>query len=147
MGYILGNGTLVHKLGVDGQIEYTFIDATSIGEFGGERSDIDVTRLADQAKKYMGGIIDYGEIALELYATVAGYNELNANFADNEVCRYAVQFPGELEELSIQFDAYVKSCKMTGINSDEVVKISAPLKIDGTTIKKYTPEVVEKPEA
>lgn len=141
MGYTLGNGTQVLKLTEDGKVEYVFVDASTVSEFGGERSDIDITRLADLAKKYMGGIVDYGEVSLELYATVEGYNALNKEFTDNTSSTYAIVFPGELASLSVKFKAYVKSCKMTGINSDEVIKISAPLKIDGTTVETYVPPV------
>lgn len=130
----LANGTKFHKLNEGGTAyEKTYTDVTNGGELGGERGDIDVTTLDSKGKEYVPGMMDNGELALEMLATVANYSSLEADFNAGAVSTYAITFPiGTVgANMDKKFNGYLKSCKITGIEPDGVLKISATVKVSG----------------
>lgn len=130
----LANGTKFHKLN-EGGTAYatTYTDVTTGGELGGERSDLEVTTLDSGSKEYIPGMSDAGELALEMLATVSNYSGLENDYNARTVSTYAVTFPlGTVgANMDKKFNGYLKSCKITGIEPDGVLKIAATVKISG----------------
>lgn len=126
----LANGTKLHKLNEEGTgYDFTFTDVTTGGELGGERSEIDTTTLDSAAKESMPGLADNGELSLEMLATVGNYTQLEEVYSSGKVEKYAVTFPFESGALDKKFNGWVKTCKITGIEPDGLLKISATIRI------------------
>ena len=136
----LANGTKFHKLN-EGGTAYatTYTDVTTGGELGGERGDIDITTLDSGSKEYIPGMSDAGELALEMLATVSNYSSLETDYNARTVSTYAVTFPlGTVgANMDKKFTGYLKSCKITGIEPDGVLKIAATVKVSGC-LKAFT---------
>lgn len=129
---ILANGTELHKIDkADGSIESTFTNLTTLGEIGGEVSDIDITTLSSVAKEYTPGMVDFGELSLEMNATPEDYALLKTDFDGKVIGEYAITFPVEMKDADCKFKGYLKTCKISGIEPDGVLKISAALKLSG----------------
>lgn len=131
---LLANGTKFQKLNEGGTAyEKTFVDVTNGGELGGDRSDIDVTTLDSKSKEYMPGMLDNGEIGLEMLASVENYASLETDFNAGTISTYAITFPvGTVgANMDKKFSGYLKSCKITGIEPDGVLKVAATLKVSG----------------
>ena len=130
----LANGTQFHKLDSAGTAyEYTLTDVTNGGEIGGERSEIDITTLDSEAKESMGGLPDNGELTLEMLATVDNYSKFETDFKAGTINTYAVTFPFGTTESNMdkKFKGWVKSCKITGIEPDGLLKVAATIRISG----------------
>lgn len=130
----IANGTKFHKLNEGGTAyEKTYTDVTNGGELGGERSDIDVTTLDSKSKEYIPGMMENGELGLEMLATVENYASLETDFNAGTVSTYAITFPiGTVgANMDKKFNGYLKSCKISGIEPDGVLKIAATIKVSG----------------
>lgn len=130
----LANGTQIHKLDTEGTgYEYTLTDVTSGGEFGGERGEIESTTLDSEAKEFEAGMIDNGELALEMLANVDNYAKLETDYKSGGKYNFAITFPVGTAENNMdkKFKGFIKTCKITGITPDELLKISATIRISG----------------
>lgn len=133
MDKVFANGTKLYKLGDNGNIEYTFSDVTSIGDFGGERTEIDVTSLDSNAREYVGGMIDNGELSLEMLASVEGYSALETDFMNNNISDYAIVFPTGTSESNMnkKFKGFIRTLQITNIEPDNILRVSATIRITG----------------
>ena len=129
----LANGTKFYKLTEANAIDTTYTGVTTVGELGGDVADIDVTTLDSLGKEYIPGMFDGGDLSLEMLATVAGYSDLETDFNAKTVSTYAIVFPiGAVgANMDKKFSGYIKSCKITGIEPDGVLKVAATIKVSG----------------
>ncbi|MCL2631517.1 MAG: phage tail tube protein [Coriobacteriia bacterium] len=113
---------------------------TSIGEIGIEISEEDITTLdsPDQAKEYLPGDIDAGELSItgiikkaDDEQTVVKMTTLIKNSAVEE---WTVKFPSGAKW---DFKAFVKSFKTDEASTDGMVGFSGTLRISGLPV--YTP--------
>ena len=128
---ILSNGTLFHKLDESGEtIVETFEDTLlSVGEIGGERNDIELRPIGIRGVRHRpGGMIDAGELPLELVATVESYATLNTDFVEGTTSWYAVTFPEE--SFDKKFRGHIKSLKIVTA-TDDIIKLNVTVQIDG----------------
>lgn len=125
-------GVILKKIKSGSESEDLVIsDLTSIGEFGIESDEIDVTTLDSTGgfKEYIGGFKDAGEISL------AGYTKSENNIASlyalatsQSVESWVITFPdGAVWEL----DGFVKSFKEAESAVDGVRGFSGSIRISG----------------
>ena len=69
-----------------------------------------------------------------MLASVENYASLEADFNAGTISTYAITFPvGTVgANMDKKFNGYLKSCKITGIEPDGVLKISATVKVSGS---------------
>jgi predicted secreted protein len=125
-------GVILRKIKSGDEAEDLVIqDLTSIGEFGVESEEIDVTTLDSTGgfKEFIAGSKDAGEISLAGFTK--SENNIGALYAlasSQEVESWEVEFPdGAIWEL----DGFVKSFKEGESSVDGVRNFSASIRISG----------------
>ena len=113
------------------QTDLTIADLTTIGEFGIESEEIDVTTLDSTGgyKEYIAGSKDAGEVAIAGFTksetNIAALNTLASSQAVEE---WTVTYP---DGAVWTFDAFVKSFKEGESSVDGVRNFSGSLRITG----------------
>lgn len=128
----LANGTELHKLDSTGaSITHTYTDVTNIGEFGPERDAIEYDALDYDIVKALPGKPKYVDLNLEMVCTPEAHLALEQDFDSGAINKYAITFPFEETEgnLDKQFDGFVLSCKVTGIEPDGLLKTTATIRV------------------
>ncbi len=134
----LANGTELHKLDSTGtSITHTYTDVTNLGEFGAEREAIEYDALDYDITKALPGKPKYADLNLEMVCTPEAHLALEQDFDSGTINKYAITFPFEDAggNLDKQFDGFVLSCKVTGIEPDGLLKTAATIRI----VSKPTP--------
>lgn len=134
----LAGGTTVATLG----------NISDLGEFGGQADDIEVTNLDDTAKQFLVGLIDNGEMTVQLNLNPQDANHQDLQAKAGNGVRYpflvglsdGVTAPtavgGDLvppvaaNRTSFAFDASIKSFKF-GAKTNDAIRVTVTLRISG----------------
>lgn len=125
----------VSSLGINlsykkGRSSYTELDGLQeVPELGGEKEELEITTLADKAKRYTNGITDYGDLAYKfLYdnsTATSNYRVLKGFDDNNEVVEFKVSYP---DGTSHSFSAQV-AVKLDGAGVNGVLAFTANLSL------------------
>lgn len=122
------------------QEDWTVGSLTSIGEIGGEASEIDITTLdsPDGAKEYASGDIEAGDCEIAGYIKKTNdentVTKMMALLKSGSTEAWTVTFPSGAKW---EFNAYVKAFKTTEETTDGLIGFSGTLRISG--LPTYTP--------
>lgn len=129
-------------------------NVADIGEFGEQADDIDVTNLDSDAKEFLTGLPDNGELTLQLnlkatdpvhqkLSDEAGSGNrfpfcvgLSDGTAPPTVAAGALVPPAAADRTSFTFLASVKSFR-TGIKTNDAIRVNCTLRISGKITKTW----------
>lgn len=114
----------------------TFTDVAqvrSIGDFGGDSSEIDCTDLASTAKEYLMGLPDNGDVQVTIAYDPSDVRH-NAFFT-REYLQSSNNYKIVTGTANWAFAAYVKSFKIVGLAPDGLVEAQVTLRINGAITK------------
>lgn len=134
---ITGAGTLV-GFSEDKETYTTLAGVTSIGAPSGENDEIDQTCIAEDSKRYLAGMFDGSEIAIEFhyYKGDASQKAVFEHAKKHTVLSWVYQFSNGT---TITFDAVTKNCVNSDPSLDNTVKFTLNLKVNSLP-------VLEEPE-
>jgi hypothetical protein len=126
---LLSRGITLHYDPANGTSWVALPDLQEIPEMGAVAEKVEVTTLADTAKKYINGIKDYGELVFKfLYANGVSdsYKLLAAKEAAGTVAAYKVTFP---DNTTFVFSGFV-SCKIDSAAVNAALTFSASIALN-----------------
>jgi len=115
---------------------------TSIGEIGGEASEIDVTSLdsPNRYREFIALLKDGGEVSLEGFLKDStNAEDMFELFESLEIVEWKVELPNSD---TVEFEAFVKSFKLSGIEVEGAVGFTGALRLSGSVTYTVAPESV-----
>lgn len=107
------------------------VDIKTLGEFGVESDEIDVTTLdsPDGYREFIGSLKDAGEISFEGFVKTAGNMAALFALAESQaVEEWTIEYP---DGAKAAFDGWIKSYKDTGADIEGVRGFSGSIRITG----------------
>lgn len=148
MGEVRTQGTVLYMCLAGGTTVATIGKVADVGEFGGQADDIDITNLSSTAKEYLVGLVDNGEMTLQLNLDPqdANHQDLFAKAGDG--VRYpcliglsdgttpptalggALVPPAASARSSFGFVASIKSFRF-GAKANDAIRVTCTLRLSG----------------
>ena len=136
MAYLKSQGCTIHKLGTASP-EYPQVgQVISISGPDGSIPEIDVTHLSSTGKEYIGGLPDFGNVAMEVIWDPAGggtdaelHTEIWNDFLAQTVDTYQIRLT-DSPQTTITFNAYPSQYSMN-LAVDDKVGCTISLKVSG----------------
>ncbi|MDT8715438.1 phage tail protein [Clostridium sp. 19966] len=128
---LLSKGITLGYKATSGATSYTDIpDLQEIPDMGGDPEKVEVTTLADGAKRYIQGVTDYGDLEFKfLYdnsSANSGYRVMKGLAATKNIYPFMVTFP---DDTTFAFSASV-SVKVASAKTNEALTFSAKLTLN-----------------
>ena len=128
--YVDTTGLTITAAGTATPVTFTAIaNCRSFSGFDGSASEIDVTNLDSTAKEFKLGLVDQGNMSLEIdyKSTEASHIALRAKQNSGVLTNFKIVLP---DATSITFTAFVKKFSLSGA-VDEVARAAVDLRISG----------------
>lgn len=132
MGAVRSLGTVLQKLSPNSPL--TIPDLTSIGEFGIENSEIDVTTLdsAGNFKEYIAGFKDGGELSFSgIVKNDTFLEDLYTLVNSQDVCQWKIT---TADGAAYWFAGYLKTAKEGEATPESVRTFNASIRITGAIV-------------
>lgn len=122
--------------GASPEVFYSISEVKDIGEIGGTSAVIDATTLDSPAKEKKIGLVDFGQLTLQLHydsTDTNGQAVLVDAQADRQPRNFKIVIPadGDIAEKTLSFSAFVISYKAGSFGVDQIVPASCTLEITG----------------
>ena len=128
--YVDSTGLTITAAGTATPVTFAaIVNCKSFSGFVGSASEIDVTNLDSTAKEFRLGLVDSGNLTLELdyKSTETSHIALRTKQVSGVLTNFKLVLP---DATSITFNAFVKKFSLSG-GVDEVAKASVDLRITG----------------
>lgn len=124
------------------------LKVADLGEFGGQADDIDITNLKSAAKQFLTGLVDNGELTLQINLDPSDtvHQDLQAAAGTGVIYPFCVGLsdgttaptfatsvmtpPADTDRTSFVFDATVKSFRF-GAKMNDAIRVTCALRITG----------------
>lgn len=148
MSEVRTQGTDLYMCLAGGTTVATIGKVADLGEFGGQADDIDITNLKSAAKEFLTGLVDNGELTLQLNLDPSDANHQDLFAKQGNGVRYpclvglsdgttpptalggALVPPAAASRTSFAFSASIKSFRF-GAKTNDAIRVTCVLRISG----------------
>lgn len=112
------------------------VNVFSFPDLGGDVDKVEITNLMDGSRRYIKGLVDYGDLEFECYYSTAGYNALQALEAAGSAVDWQISLP---DNAKFEFSG-VPSLKIAGGGVGDALQFTVSIALSsGITFTQGTP--------
>ena len=129
---VVSKGTVFKRGdGASNEVFATMTEINSVGLPSQSRPMIDVTDLSSTAREYIPGLLDSGQVTLNMNFTRNTYIAMRADLLSDSSVNYQIVLP-DSSNTTIDFAGYVQDMGGNVPGPDEKINVNVTLKVTGS---------------